>query len=121
MADQILAEEKHVPMFKVREMTFWTRKREELKAEEIFRRRPSSVDQPSIALSSRLLLSSSPLSLQPRLKKNHLSLSLSLPVLFQELADKPDVQYVPGGATQNSIRVAQWMLKDIAPGERVVS
>ena len=22
----------------------------------------------------------------------------------------PDVEYIPGGATQNSIRVAQWML-----------
>ena len=28
----------------------------------------------------------------------------------QDLAAKPDVEYIPGGATQNSIRVAQWML-----------
>jgi adenosine kinase len=29
----------------------------------------------------------------------------------QELAGRPDVQYIAGGATQNTIRVAQWMLK----------
>ena len=33
------------------------------------------------------------------------------PWLPQELADKPDVQYVAGGATQNSIRIAQWLLQ----------
>lgn len=32
----------------------------------------------------------------------------------QELAEKPDVEYIPGGATQNSIRVAQWVLQ--SPG-----
>lgn len=32
-------------------------------------------------------------------------------VAAQELAAKEDVLYVPGGATQNSIRVAQWLLK----------
>ena len=31
---------------------------------------------------------------------------------MQELAAKADVQYIAGGATQNSVRVAQWMLKD---------
>ncbi|CAK9011034.1 unnamed protein product [Durusdinium trenchii] len=35
--------------------------------------------------------------------------------LFKELAAKPDVLYVAGGATQNSIRVAQWMLQE--PGK----
>jgi adenosine kinase len=35
--------------------------------------------------------------------------------LFAELAAKPDVKYVAGGATQNSIRVAQWMLQE--PGK----
>lgn len=30
---------------------------------------------------------------------------------MQALADKKDVQYIPGGATQNSIRIAQWMLQ----------
>lgn len=30
----------------------------------------------------------------------------------QELAARPDVQYIAGGATQNSIRVAQWMLQE---------
>lgn len=30
---------------------------------------------------------------------------------LQELAQRPDVSYTPGGATQNSIRVAQWMLQ----------
>lgn len=34
--------------------------------------------------------------------------------LYQELVDSYPVQYIAGGATQNSIRVAQWMLK--APG-----
>jgi len=29
----------------------------------------------------------------------------------QELAVRSDVQYIPGGATQNSVRVAQWMLQ----------
>jgi adenosine kinase len=28
----------------------------------------------------------------------------------QELAEKPDVQYIAGGATQNTVRVAQWIL-----------
>ena len=31
--------------------------------------------------------------------------------LLQEMAAKSDVQYVAGGATQNSIRAAQWMLQ----------
>lgn len=31
--------------------------------------------------------------------------------LFQELIELPNVQYIVGGATQNSIRVAQWMLQ----------
>lgn len=30
---------------------------------------------------------------------------------MQELAEKKDVEYIPGGATQNSIRVAQWVLQ----------
>jgi len=29
--------------------------------------------------------------------------------VFAEMAAKPDVQYIAGGATQNTIRVAQWM------------
>ncbi|CAL8469677.1 g9218 [Coccomyxa elongata] len=31
--------------------------------------------------------------------------------LFEELSAKKDVQYVAGGATQNSIRAAQWLLQ----------
>jgi len=31
--------------------------------------------------------------------------------LFGEMAKQPEVQYIAGGATQNSIRVAQWMLQ----------
>merc|ERR1719499_1989549 len=31
--------------------------------------------------------------------------------LFEYLHAKSDVQYIPGGATLNSIRVANWMLK----------
>ena len=32
--------------------------------------------------------------------------------LYKELVDNYDVKFIAGGATQNSIRVAQWMLKD---------
>ena len=32
--------------------------------------------------------------------------------LYGEVVEKYDVQYIAGGATQNTIRVAQWMLKD---------
>merc|ERR1712005_100501 len=35
-------------------------------------------------------------------------------LLYAELAKTHDVEYIAGGATQNSIRVAQWMLQ--APG-----
>merc|ERR1712224_864796 len=31
--------------------------------------------------------------------------------LFAEMVKRPGVQYIAGGATQNSIRVAQWMLQ----------
>ncbi|CAK9867156.1 unnamed protein product [Sphagnum jensenii] len=31
--------------------------------------------------------------------------------MYKELAAKPDVEYIAGGATQNTIRVAQWMLQ----------
>merc|ERR1712113_142587 len=31
--------------------------------------------------------------------------------LFGEMVSQPNVQYIAGGATQNSIRVAQWMLQ----------
>merc|ERR1719453_273657 len=34
--------------------------------------------------------------------------------LYDELEAKPDVQYIAGGAAQNTIRVAQWMLQ--SPG-----
>merc|ERR1711904_526292 len=37
--------------------------------------------------------------------------------LFDELTAKPDVEYIAGGAAQNSIRVAQWMLQ--APGAKM--
>jgi len=30
--------------------------------------------------------------------------------LYEELSKRPGVQYIAGGATQNSVRVAQWML-----------
>lgn len=32
--------------------------------------------------------------------------------LFKELVDKYDPKYIAGGATQNTIRVAQWMMKE---------
>jgi adenosine kinase len=32
--------------------------------------------------------------------------------IYAELTAKPDVKYIAGGATQNSIRVAQWMLQE---------
>lgn len=31
--------------------------------------------------------------------------------MYKELAAQSDVEYIAGGATQNSIRVAQWMLQ----------
>ena len=31
--------------------------------------------------------------------------------LYKEMVDKYPVEYIAGGATQNSIRVCQWMLK----------
>lgn len=31
--------------------------------------------------------------------------------MYKELAEKKDVAYIAGGATQNSVRVAQWMLQ----------
>lgn len=37
--------------------------------------------------------------------------------ILQELAESPDVEFIAGGATQNSIRVAQWMLQ--IPGATV--
>ena len=36
--------------------------------------------------------------------------------LYKELVDGYPVEYIAGGATQNSIRVAQWMLQDTHPG-----
>ena len=36
--------------------------------------------------------------------------------LYKELVDNYEVEYIAGGATQNSIRVAQWMLQDTLPG-----
>ena len=30
---------------------------------------------------------------------------------MQELSNKSDVQFIPGGATQNSMRIAQWLLQ----------
>jgi adenosine kinase len=36
--------------------------------------------------------------------------------IYQELIDNFPVQYIAGGATQNSIRVAQWMLKPGSTG-----
>ncbi|XWS55839.1 hypothetical protein CRYUN_Cryun09bG0034500 [Craigia yunnanensis] len=31
--------------------------------------------------------------------------------MYEEMASKPNVEYIAGGATQNSIKVAQWMLQ----------
>lgn len=31
--------------------------------------------------------------------------------MYAELAAKAGVEYIAGGATQNSVRVAQWMLQ----------
>ena len=36
--------------------------------------------------------------------------------LYEELVADHAVQYIAGGAAQNTIRAAQWMLQDIAPG-----
>lgn len=32
--------------------------------------------------------------------------------LYKDLSESPNVQYIPGGATLNSIRVAKWMLQE---------
>lgn len=32
--------------------------------------------------------------------------------IYKELAGRPDVEYIAGGATQNTIRIAQWMLRE---------
>lgn len=42
--------------------------------------------------------------------------SLSHVCLLQELEERFQVEYIAGGATQNSIRVAQWMLQVRAAG-----
>jgi len=39
--------------------------------------------------------------------------------LYKELVDNYDVQYIAGGATQNSCRVAQWMLKAAGKPDQV--
>ncbi len=41
--------------------------------------------------------------------------------IFKDLVDNYKVNYVAGGATQNTIRVAQWMLGDKAPCAYMVS
>ena len=80
LADQILAEDKHAPMFEVRDGERRERERE--------RGRPArALAPPALTLPS-----------------------LSPPPV-QELAAAKGVQYVPGGATQNTIRIAQWMLQ----------
>ena len=33
--------------------------------------------------------------------------------LYEEMLEKHSVDYIAGGATQNSIRVAQWLLSDL--------
>ena len=40
-----------------------------------------------------------------------LLLTASITVHLQELSNKSDVQFIPGGATQNSMRIAQWLLQ----------
>lgn len=35
--------------------------------------------------------------------------------LYDEIIKHQDVEYIAGGASQNTIRAAQWMLRDIAP------
>jgi adenosine kinase len=37
--------------------------------------------------------------------------------IYQELVDKYSPSFIAGGAGQNSIRVAQWMTKTVAPGQ----
>ena len=68
LGNQILAEEKHKPLFKVRSFCSHCR---------------------TLRWTLQLLRAAAP----------------------QELSDRQDTQYLPGGATQNSIRVAQWLLQ----------
>lgn len=45
----------------------------------------------------------------------HVTISCCCPpnvLRYAEMVDKFEVEYIAGGATQNSIRVAQWMLED---------
>jgi adenosine kinase len=37
--------------------------------------------------------------------------------MYRELASMSEVEYIAGGATQNSIRIAQWMLQVGASGD----
>ncbi|KAF8064558.1 ADK1 [Scenedesmus sp. PABB004] len=82
--DQILAEEKHVPMYKVVD-----RRRARAHAAPPRRTRAAPLTAPAAA------------ALPPPCHGTPL----------QELAAMPGVEYIAGGATQNSIRVAQWMLQ----------
>jgi len=41
--------------------------------------------------------------------------SAKLLPLYEDLVENFPVEYIAGGATQNSIRVAQWMLQDVNP------
>ncbi|KAA6425329.1 MAG: adenosine kinase [Trebouxia sp. A1-2] len=77
--NQILAEDKHQPMYKV--------------GQSSFRHHTSLTWHSSILLSCGIYL------------HNRVTWRL------QEMAGLPGVEYIPGGATQNSIRIAQWMLQ----------
>lgn len=78
LGDQILAEDKHQPLFKVRSFRY-------------LRLLHLCGLIPAAKAASRL---------RPQAEN-----------VVQELSDRPETAYVPGGATQNSIRVAQWMLQ----------
>lgn len=91
----------------------------------------SSLDPSSYAANSSWLLRLRSLKLMPKFwQKTSISqcikyavghsqsrMSLLLPMhahMFcppQEMAKLPGVEYIPGGATQNSIRIAQWLLQ----------
>lgn len=85
LANQILAEEKHVPMYKVRHLSSLPPPPSAALAGEERRATPAQRPPPPLP--------------PPKTTPTK-----------QELAAMPNVEYIAGGATQNSIRVAQWLL-----------
>jgi hypothetical protein len=98
LANQILAEDKHLPMYKVRGAggalsAVWSG--------------PDSLG----AADRRALPGAGAAGRAQRARRSHTHHTLPINYSPQELVKRGDVEYIAGGATQNSIRVAQWMLQ----------